>query len=340
MYRGMTPDELVEHIHLPDNLLDDLAEKVVPVNPETMDPRDYLRKFYGSVPQAVREIYNGYLGWYQADPVALRPTPPVEMARKLVALMGGTDRVLAEARKAEDACTVDDVRSLGQCQWAAELATYLVRIDPDDQPARNVKAAAFETLAQVELDPNWRNWYLSSALELRHVFDGLPATTSGLVSPEIIGHLPPGAWVSSQSLLLKAESTLPTSGGRPKVEMALAFTFTDTAPEPTQRFVLKIDGAVARYIDVDTVAFDPAAGDDAFEQAELRVSLTQATLLDLVTTQSELIAKKEPLNLGTLFAQFVKAGKIELEKGSVEGLQSFFGHFDERPSQLQPLTVR
>ena len=84
MNKGLTPDELVAAVKLPQHL-------------DSYAP--YLRPFYGTVSHSVREIYVGYLGWFEGDPVALDPTPPVESARRHIALMGGRDHVLSEARQ-------------------------------------------------------------------------------------------------------------------------------------------------------------------------------------------------------------------------------------------------
>ena len=137
MNQGFTPPEMVGMIELPQYLLDNLQAIQPPTVPDAAkpkDPRDFLRPFYGSVPQSVREIYVNYLGWYEADPVALDPTPPVQLAANLVRMMGGGERVRKEARQA---------LAWGEYQWAAELATLLVRVDAEDEEARGIKADAF-----------------------------------------------------------------------------------------------------------------------------------------------------------------------------------------------------
>ena len=53
MNQGLTPDELVAYVKLPARL----AEK------------DYLREYYGNVEWAVRAIFEGYLGWFDGNPV-------------------------------------------------------------------------------------------------------------------------------------------------------------------------------------------------------------------------------------------------------------------------------
>src|SRR5262249_19521915 len=154
--------------------------------------------FYGSVVQAVREIYVGSVGWYQADPVALRPTPPKPLAQKTMALMcvpdgdGGAmicgdaavNRAAAKALAEADPLNAagKGAESLAQYEWAAELATIVVRAYADpaggDAPAappalrtaQQLKARAFLGLAEPELNPNWRNFYITAAHELQ----GLP----------------------------------------------------------------------------------------------------------------------------------------------------------------------
>jgi len=116
--KGLTPDELAHAVKLP---------------PHLAGYKPWMQEFFGSVRQAVRGIYQGYLGWFEGDPVALTPVPRAESARREVALMGGRDRVLTVAQQ-----FFDD----GDPQWAAELASRLIRIDRDDMTARRLKAAS------------------------------------------------------------------------------------------------------------------------------------------------------------------------------------------------------
>lgn len=148
MNKGLTPDELVEKVKLPAHLA---------------SYAPYLREFYGTVKHSVRQIYNGYLGWFQGDPVDLDPIPPKDKAERLIAMMGGRDKVLLAAGEAY---------LKGDYQWAAELSSYAIRMDHDDQLARDIKARAFRKLGYASMNINWRNWYLMSAMELEGKFDG------------------------------------------------------------------------------------------------------------------------------------------------------------------------
>ena len=83
--------------------------------------------------------------------------PNKERSRRLVQLMGGGAAVL---RAAQQAYKADDF------QWAAELATLLLDNDASDTQARDIKAAAFRQMGYASININWRNWYLTSAMEL------------------------------------------------------------------------------------------------------------------------------------------------------------------------------
>lgn len=148
MNKGLTPDELVEKVKLP---------------PHLAGYTPYLREYYGTVKHSVRQIYNGYLGWFQGDPVDLDPTPPKASAERLMALLGGRDKLLLEAGNAY---------LKGEYQWAAELASYAIRVDNEDALARDIKARSFRKLGYASMNINWRNWYLMSAMELEGKFDG------------------------------------------------------------------------------------------------------------------------------------------------------------------------
>lgn len=340
MYQAQTPDELVEEVVLPEYLIDDL-DSITTAAPD-MDPKDYLRKFYGSVPQAVREIYNGYLGWYEADPVDLSPTPPTEAAERTVALMGGPAQVLDAARDALGECEAQYESDVSECQWAAELASLVLAAEPpqaDAADARTVKATAFRRQAAVELDPNWRNWYLTAALELDGALDGIAAPTGGLVSPEIVGALPPGAWVNSWTLRLRAEVTAPENGDR--VTESLGFRFTGALPDPVQRYVLKIRGAVAEFIEVDDVRFNAQEGLDAWSETDLQISLSQSELLALLKEQADSITAKTPETFGTVLGRAIDDGRVDVLRGDRDEVQSYFDdYFDPRPFVIQKLASR
>lgn len=142
MNKGMTPDELVEYVQLPEHLAS----------------RDYLQPFYGHPEWGVRSVFNGYLGWFDGNATNLFRLSPKAEAERIARLAGGRSKLVSAAR---DALSEDDD------QWAAQLADHLLAIDKDDSEARQIKAEALTKLAENMLNATARNYYLTVARELR-----------------------------------------------------------------------------------------------------------------------------------------------------------------------------
>ena len=71
--------------------------------------------------------------------------------------MGGSDRVLAQAREA---------LSAHDFKWAAELADYVLVNDSANADAKKIKAQALTELGERQINAIARNYYLSSAMYL------------------------------------------------------------------------------------------------------------------------------------------------------------------------------
>ncbi|MNQ28202.1 ribonuclease Z [compost metagenome] len=206
MNKGLTPDELVEKVKLPAYLA---------------GYTPYLREYYGTVKHSVRQIYQGYLGWFQGDPVDLDPTPPEEKAKRLVAMMGGRDKVLLAA---------GDAYLKGDYQWAAELASYAIRLDQEDKLAREIKARSFRRLGYASMNINWRNWYLMSAMELEGKLDGEAALqlSQGLrdafLSSDMLKNLPARIFLQNWVTRIDPDKSA-------DVNLTLGFVFPDIKEE-------------------------------------------------------------------------------------------------------------
>lgn len=142
MNAGLTPDELVDYVELP----------------EKWTKKDYLREFYGNREWAVRAIFNGYFGWFDGNATNLFSLSPLEEARQMAALAGGEDALLARAKQA---------LKTGDAQWAAQLCDHLIALDRQASEPLLLKAEALTRLADGLLTTTGRNYYLSAALELR-----------------------------------------------------------------------------------------------------------------------------------------------------------------------------
>lgn len=125
--------------------------------PDYLRSEPYTTEYYGTVADAVRSYYVGYISWFSGDATDFSPTPRAERAKREVEMMGGPKRVLNAARRAYDE---------GDPQWAAELTTLLISRDQNDMDARNLKAAAFRKIGYATYNSNRRGFYLMGALEL------------------------------------------------------------------------------------------------------------------------------------------------------------------------------
>ncbi|QDT30834.1 alkyl sulfatase dimerization domain-containing protein [Thalassoglobus polymorphus] len=139
---GLTPDELVEYVQLPERLASN----------------EYLQPFYGHPDWGVRQTFSNYLGWFDGNASNLFPLPPKAEAERVAKLAGGKEKLLdsAKAALAED-----------DNQWAAQLADHLLAINKDDSDAKQIKADALTKLAHNMVNATARNYYLTVARELR-----------------------------------------------------------------------------------------------------------------------------------------------------------------------------
>ncbi|RMG83600.1 MAG: alkyl/aryl-sulfatase, partial [Bacteroidetes bacterium] len=140
MNKGLTPDEIVEKVVLPPHLSNE----------------PYLKPFYGRVDWSVRNIFNGYLGWFDGNASTLLPLSPEDKAQKMAELAGGAPALLEKAEKA--------LRE-GAFQWALELTDYLHRLLPDEPKVADIRVQCLTALGENQSNPNARNYYLTEALE-------------------------------------------------------------------------------------------------------------------------------------------------------------------------------
>ncbi|MBI3471277.1 MAG: hypothetical protein HY013_07970 [Candidatus Solibacter usitatus] len=192
--------------------------------PERLASQPYLREYYGVVADCVRNIYFGYMGWFNADAATLEPLPYLERARRYVDLAGGPGPMLEKIRTA---------LANREHSWAAELATWLVRADRNQLEARRLKARALRELGYRQISANRRNFYLTAALELEGKIPAIPNSTGG---PDTVQALPPSTRVKSMAVMLDPEKSR-------DVRLTLGFQITDA----DQAFALEIREGVAEF---------------------------------------------------------------------------------------------
>ncbi|MFI0420752.1 alkyl/aryl-sulfatase [Spongiactinospora sp. 9N601] len=159
--QGMTGAEIAEAIRMP----------------PALEQAWHTHGYYGSVSHNVKAVYQRYLGWFDGNPAHLWEHPPVELARRYLACMGGRDAVLDHARR-----YIDD----GDLRFAASLLNHAVFADEHDRQAREMLAEVYTRLGQGAENGTWRNFYLVGALELTG--DVVPANLD-TTSPEMIAAL-------------------------------------------------------------------------------------------------------------------------------------------------------
>ena len=211
MNQGLGPDELVEVVHLPDHLA----------------THPFLLEHYGTVEWSVRNIFGGYLGWFGGDAALLSPAPVAERAESIVGLAGGVEGAVAALRDAEAA---------GQHRWAAELATYVLTVDPESTEARQIKANALRQLGYASVSPAGRNYYLTQALELEGVVDTAEDSVSAARSANIIESFPMRSIMASLPVRLNPVR----AAGK---DITVGFRFTDT----DEAFTIHIRNSVADF---------------------------------------------------------------------------------------------
>jgi len=274
MNKGAIREELVELVKLPPQL--------------AQDP--WLQEFYGTVEHSVRNIYVGYMGWFQGDATELA-TPSFHRKAKLyVEAMGGTDGVMDIAQQAIES------EDYG---WAAEILTHLVRAQPDNQSAKDLKAQALRQWGYDQANPYFRMFALSGAAELDNTKKELPPVDFG--SPAIVSQLSIGTILENMRVKIDADKAV-------DADFKIGFNITDR----DEQYGFHIRNGIA--------AFYEYVPDDA--QATLNIP--SQVMYDYVLGKKGI---KESINDG--------AGTVD---GGIDKLDEFASYFDLSKTDIQILS--
>jgi alkyl sulfatase BDS1-like metallo-beta-lactamase superfamily hydrolase len=138
---GYTADELSNMIKLPASL----------------ENHPWLTYQKGQISWNVKQIYYGTLGWFEGDPTFLQPISLDERSSKIIEGFGGPKNVLLDVRKAIDN---------GEYDWASELVTYVLHVEPNNTEAKLLKAHTLRVFGQKTMSFDARHLALTNALEL------------------------------------------------------------------------------------------------------------------------------------------------------------------------------
>lgn len=267
MNHGYRPGEIAETLQLPASLDQEWA----------------ARGYYGTLKHNSRAIYQKYLGWYDANPANLDPLPPVDAAKRYVALAGGVDKLVASAQQAYDA---------GDFRWAAELLKHAVYAEPSNKPAKDLMARSFEQMGYMAESSAWRNAYLTGALELRQGPPEKGMARDALL--DMLQHTPIERFLEAMAASLNG----PKAGDK---NLAVNLVFSDLG----ESYVLRIANGVLHFRKA------PPATD-----ANATLTLTKAFFLRMVTggagakdllLSDDTRIEGSKLDLGRFFALIEKA---------------------------------
>ncbi|TXS16006.1 MBL fold metallo-hydrolase [Streptomyces sp. adm13(2018)] len=169
---GLTGPEIAEEIQLP----------------PALESAWHTRGYYGSLSHNVKAIYQRYLGWFNGNAATLWEHPPVELAKRYIDLAGGPERALAKAR---------DYIEQGDLRFAATLLNHLVFANGGDEEAKETLAQVYTRLGHGAENGTWRNFYLTSAMELRH---GENTALLDAANPEMLMALTTGMLLDSLAI--------------------------------------------------------------------------------------------------------------------------------------------
>ena len=193
MNKGMGPDEIAETISLPKHLGDS----------------PFLKEFYGSPEWSARNVFSGYLGWFDGNPSNLKPLPRKEEANNLINLAGGWHNLF---NLAEESFKNE------KYQWALQLTDYLLLSKPNNKKSIVLRMSCLKALGERESNPNSRYYYLSSAALLDDNYQ-----PNDLLAPtlEVVKKYPIEAMLESLKVSVVPEKSIDKN-------IHLLFSFTDS----------------------------------------------------------------------------------------------------------------
>ncbi|BDA80512.1 hypothetical protein LPTSP3_g34420 [Leptospira kobayashii] len=208
---GLNPDDLVDYVKLPSHL----------------SKSPYLQEIYGKVAWSVRSLFNGNLGWFSGDSNDLHPLSRDQTAKLLSELAGGKENLLSYAKtkfQNED------------FQASLTLTGHLLRIDPKNSEAKDLRIRSLEALGKKEENANSRHYYFTEALELR---DNFVAKLQVKPSPQLLKRYPVSVIFSSFVTNLDPIASL-------ELDEKVGFVFTDT----NESFTIHLRRGVAEVIPI------------------------------------------------------------------------------------------
>ncbi|WP_280820331.1 alkyl sulfatase dimerization domain-containing protein [Pseudaminobacter soli (ex Li et al. 2025)] len=125
MNKGATLDDVLRSVKVPAEVL----------------AKAYLLPKYDDPEFLVRSIYHFYAGWFDGNPVHLKPAPATDLALELAGLVGGARKLAERAAALSEA---------GQSRLAVQLVEFASAAAPDDPGIQVARAAVLRTCIDCE----------------------------------------------------------------------------------------------------------------------------------------------------------------------------------------------
>ena len=195
--------------------------------PQSLQDGWLTRFYHGSQENNARGVINKYLGHWDANPATLIPLSPRDSAPLYVEMMGGSDKIMVKG---------EELVESGQYRHAVEILDRLVFGEPDNQPAKDLLADAYEQLGYQQENPGLRNAFLAGALELRSgIPEGSPPDSSG---PDMIQAMSTGLFLDFVGI--RMDSTQAED---------FEFTINLSTPDNGEKYVIELSNATLTNIE-------------------------------------------------------------------------------------------
>lgn len=241
MNQGMTGDEIAAKIQLP----------------PALSKNWFNRGYYGSMSFNSRAVYQRYMGWYDANPAHLIPSPPADAGKRYVAAMGGAAKVKTMAKEAS---------AKGDYGWAATLLNHAVMANDGDKEAKGLLASVYDQLGYQTENALERNMYLTASDELRSGVRKLPPSMTPL---DMIAALESQMIFDVLAIRLNVEKA-----GDARLRMVFVF------PDRKERFLVEVRNGV--------LVAQPSTGG---EGADATLTVDRPVFLDSLFRGTSLLPK-------------------------------------------------
>jgi alkyl sulfatase BDS1-like metallo-beta-lactamase superfamily hydrolase len=249
--------------------------------PESLQAKWHCRGYHGSPEHNSRGVIQRFLGYWDCNPATLIPLSPEDAAPLYVKMMGGAERILAEAEALHQA---------GDYMLEVEILNKLVQAEPENAAAKDALADAFEQIGYQQENPGLRNSFLAAAYELR---TGIPqGTIADTSSPEVIRAMSTELFLDFLAIRMD-----------PRRAEGMKFVMNLVTPDNGQKFVVELSNATLTNIEGQTAEeFDLTL---TVNRADLERVMAGATTFDALLADGAARFEGDIAILGQLAALMI-----------------------------------